>query len=458
MGHIRIHVHPYAVGEHLVDGLSVAHIHQLHIPPLGDHEANVDASATGGDELEQYRIIGKVGIFDIDVSLRAANGSQLCFVDLGILSARVEYSDGVFVCLSRCFAFVEVLEERGQIAEHSALCPRTIGFAGQLLHHGALQPDHQVVPVVAVLATDVHASQESYFAIDDRDLGVIAGEPRVGQGTHVHRGTAAQILGNGGRWVECRRHAVRVRELGGQRANAIHRHLHVDFARAPSEKIGDLNGEVVVVEDVSANVNGLARLLDAVDECREVLVTVDEKLERARQGCRIGDRVELPFPFLEIHARAAGEWRNRQFGDLRKVNHADEGLRGEIGQRVLDEKSQRTQCGDRPQERVGGVGLEHVAEQSGGAAQVPGKRPISRGLDAGVREVDVAISKASARVWISRQELTGTRKRRGEGRERRQQQGAEGRRKPCCHAAAMLSPARRCCHGRVPRGCPNAAP
>jgi hypothetical protein len=57
--------------------------------------------------------------------------------------------------------------------------PCILEVADQLVDHRALRLDHQVVPFVAVLATDVHSTEERNAIVSDDHLGVVALQPRV---------------------------------------------------------------------------------------------------------------------------------------------------------------------------------------------------------------------------------------------------------------------------------------
>ena len=93
----------------------------------------------------------------------------------------------------------------GKIAQRPRVRPRLAVILFQPPHNRAGQPDHHVVPVVAVFAPDVHAADDRPAAVNDKAFAVVHRQPGVGRGPHLHMGAGRQIGLDVGRALEARR-------------------------------------------------------------------------------------------------------------------------------------------------------------------------------------------------------------------------------------------------------------
>ena len=111
------------------------------------------------------------------------------------------------------------------------------------------QPDHHVVPLVAVLVADVHAAQIREAPVDqDQRLGVV-GSSATGSASLAPRPSSRRAGSGRSRRSGLERRALRGVLPGAQRAERVDQDPHANLARTALEQVRHAHRVVVVVED-----------------------------------------------------------------------------------------------------------------------------------------------------------------------------------------------------------------
>ena len=199
------------------------------------------------------------------------------------------------------------------IAHRAGVCPCAIEFFPQHVDDRAVQFHHQVVPDVAVLATDIHPAGKGNPVIYNGRLHVIAGhQPGVLGLSHVDIRSGLEGLANGVRRLVVGRHRRVVGAGRNDRTQPVeeYAHGHAVFG-APPQQVPHPGSKVVVVEYVGADVDRLRRSRNRVDIAYEELIPVDQIVDRAPRGLVPGYAGELFLPRFQVHGRTVTEFGDR---------------------------------------------------------------------------------------------------------------------------------------------------
>ena len=83
------------------------------------------------------------------------------------------------------------------------------------------------------------------------------------------------------------------------------------FIRSTSQQFCDLCGEVIVVENIGSNINGLGCSRNCIDKPNEKFLTIDQEINRSARCTAPRNVVNLCFPVVEVHARPDMEFTYR---------------------------------------------------------------------------------------------------------------------------------------------------
>ncbi len=255
VAHAGVLIDADAVLQHLVDGDAIAFVVRAVIAFGRQDDPDVNAAAARPGQFEQDQVVGKIGIFNHDIALRAADRLELRAIDLRIMGCRVQHPKRVAIIVGMLVFAVQHLEKACEIAEHARLGPGLVGVVLQVIDDRSADFHHQVVPVVAVFAADVHAADERQFLVDDRRLGVVAGRPGNGATAEFNLGILLQVLPHVQRTDVAFRQRLGIRLGSDHVAECIDQDADVDVFRLCFQRVGDVYRVVIVIEYVGADVD-----------------------------------------------------------------------------------------------------------------------------------------------------------------------------------------------------------
>ena len=196
------------------------------------------------------------------------------------------------------------------------------------------------MPVVAVFAADVHAADERDLLVDDRRLDVVSREPRVGHVAHLHVGVALEVHAHRRRVFVVDGQRLRVGLHGEQVADAVHHDADAYIVGARLEAIGKIHGEVIVVEDIGADIDAFFGAVDGLCQAIEVLVAINQEADPAQVLLCASDAVERLLEGGEVHGFDRRHLRNRA-AERRHLGGADDDTAQQAARRLQGQRAER---------------------------------------------------------------------------------------------------------------------
>ena len=133
------------------------------------HDTHVHSSVPRPHQGDNHPFVEEVGVLEVDVALRFANGPLHCGAERlpGGLGGQQTHADPMvrgegWRDLLRA---ASQLGDVGEVAQPALVCPVMPEFIFEGGDHRSLQLDHQVVPLVAVFAAQVHAAHPRMGAV-----------------------------------------------------------------------------------------------------------------------------------------------------------------------------------------------------------------------------------------------------------------------------------------------------
>ena len=195
VAHAGIAIDAHAVPQEEVGCQQVGAAHQAGVVAGRQNDAHIDAAPARGNQLVNDLVVGNVGLLDVDVRARAADGGELGAQDLRVAGTGVQRADLRFAGSARVARLVRPagVECEGQVAARSGMGPASVEVLLQAPDKRTADFEHQVMPLVAVFAADVHAADIGLGVIDDYQLGVARGQPGVFQRAHFDCGIFPKV-------------------------------------------------------------------------------------------------------------------------------------------------------------------------------------------------------------------------------------------------------------------------
>ena len=97
--------------------------------------------------------------------------------------------------------------------------------------------------------------------------------------------------------------------------------------------VGDFYGVVVVIENISANVDGFFGFTNGFQHALEISFAVDQEIDGALRLFTATDLVEVFFPLLQIHRVGVRDLRNGLALKCWKLHGAECGAAEQAGRR-----------------------------------------------------------------------------------------------------------------------------
>ena len=223
-------------------------------------------------------------------------------MDIGIEVLCLQDSYRIAVFVRTCSFAPQEGREISEVTKSSSARPRFVRFELQLVDHRSADFHHQVVPVMAIFSTDIHAADESQFLIDDRGFRVVAGDyPGVGDAAHANVRLIFQIDAHRQWRFMIVWHRLRIGLQGHHVAQTVDHDANTKIFSALLECVSKFNRVVVVIKDVRANINAFRGLFDCGCEAAKVLIAIDKEFDATGIAACTGYPVQFFFKRTEIH-------------------------------------------------------------------------------------------------------------------------------------------------------------